>query len=192
MPSEGRLNIAGDRDHPDAEAFQMRDQGEQLVGLTALGNEYCHVVAADDSQVSVNAVDRVQESGWGSGGCQCRGNLAADETRFPHSTDDESALAGVHELDRADKLVADALLDDGERLLLEVQHMPAAFGDLFAIHRDLPVARTRGFDVERLSLPPSRDRSATYASVSAPHSPRVLSSISANSRTAPRPPPRES
>src|SRR5436190_8883175 len=141
----------------------MLDQREQLVGFPALGDEDRDVVRADDPEVPVNAVGWMQKRGGRAGGRERRGDLAADESRLANAGHDDAALCITHQLDRAGETVA-------ERIHRRCQCVALHLDDATATRNDA-IAGIAAHGAER---------SATYASASAFHSPRAFSSSSAN------------
>ena len=76
-----------------------RDEAQQLVGLTGVGDGEHHVVGGHHAQVTVEHVQWVDEER----GCACRGegggDLRTDMSALSHACDDDLALAVVHQFD---------------------------------------------------------------------------------------------
>ena len=97
-----------------AEAAMNRlEQVEQLRRLAAVRQRDDDVVGLDDAEIAVDRLRGMQEEGGRAGARQGRGNLAADDSGFPHAGEDHPALAVAEELHRLVEPLVEPL-DQGE------------------------------------------------------------------------------
>src|SRR5688572_24089907 len=100
MTSERRLRDTGQRNGANAEALEMLQECHELVRLAALREEDRNIVVADDTEIPVYAVDRVQERRGCSRRRERRRDLASDESRLADAGDDHPSCGRRDELDR--------------------------------------------------------------------------------------------
>ena len=78
VPGECRLHVARNRDCADTKSLQMIKQRDELIRFAALGDENGDVRLADDSQVTVLAVGRMEERRRRAGRSERRCDLPPD------------------------------------------------------------------------------------------------------------------
>ena len=105
------LQTAGDGDHGNAEALQMRQQIEQFRGFPAVAEQDRQIAVINDAKVAMQRVADIQQHGRGPGAVQRGGQLAADAAALAHAANDElppAAHAGEQEVDGLSETVVDA------------------------------------------------------------------------------------
>ena len=93
VSAKRRRRVPGDGDGSYTEALQMCQKRQELVRFAALGDQNGDVVTADDPEVAVDAVDRMEEVRGGAGGRQRRGDLSADQPGLADAGDDHAAAS---------------------------------------------------------------------------------------------------
>src|SRR3954468_15616124 len=94
----------------------MVEQTDGLRRFSALGDENRDVRLVDDAEVAVHAVGRMKERCGGAGGCESRGDLAADESGLSYARDDYATVGAGDGLDCTREVFTDATLGFGERV----------------------------------------------------------------------------
>src|SRR5207245_1041513 len=119
------------------------------------------IVGADDPEVSVGALRRVEKDRRRAGGGERGGDLSPHEPRLSDASHDDAPRRARDRRDGARELIAQTFLDRRERFTLESNDAAAALYDLFGAHG------RRAWS--------GSERSATYCSVIECHSPRASS-----------------
>src|SRR5881296_342189 len=91
LTSEGRVRITRKGDDRHAEPLELTHEAEQLVGGAALREQDGDVISADEAQVAVQRVHRMEERGGAAGGGERSRDLARDQPRLADAGDDQPA-----------------------------------------------------------------------------------------------------
>ena len=175
LPRERRIGDAGDRDRWYTEALELLQQRRELVGLAAFRDERSRRRTGRRARDRRARLGRMQEARGRAGGAKRRGDLPSDEPGLPDARSrspgrrrrraSSTAFAKLSSRRAASAASASRSM----RITVRPRSMSSA------VFTAAPRASCRCA---------RRDSRTTTRS----HSPRALSSISANSRTAPWPP----
>src|SRR5438874_951085 len=121
-PQRG-VRMAGDRDDRDAPPPKRGQKAQELGRLAALRQENGPVPLRDDSQVSVNGVDRMDEVGGGAGAGQGGGDLLRHQAGLADPGCEYLPLDLEQELNGALEVLANALLEVEDRCPLGFQDL---------------------------------------------------------------------
>jgi hypothetical protein len=103
----------------------MLEQRHELLRFPTLREQDRDVVRADDPEIAVDALHRVEERRGSARRRQRRRDLARDQPRLADAGNDDTTRGALDEHHRAPELVAEPTLDLVERVALHAQHAPA-------------------------------------------------------------------
>jgi len=103
-----RARVDADQgDQPDAQALDVVEHADDLLGLTGGGEGDHRVLGMDDADVAVDGFGRVQENGGAADRGQGGRDLAPDQPRLAHAGDHDLAAALEQDVDGVGELLVD-------------------------------------------------------------------------------------
>ena len=97
--AQTRVGLADHGDDRDTACFEVRDQANDLFGLTAVGQHQDQITASDHAEVAVVGLSGVDREAGGAGRCERRGDLLTDETRLAHADHDHVTAGSEDQVD---------------------------------------------------------------------------------------------
>ena len=125
-----RVGVARHADDGDVVIQQVRQEAQQLVGLSRIGYGQDDVVLRDDAQVAVENVQRVDEEARRTGRGQRGSDFGTDVPAFAHTRDDQFTLAVQHDFHRTVEVGVELRYQVQEGLRFVLQALDGGFSPL--------------------------------------------------------------
>jgi len=126
---KGGVEATGKSDDGGTFAADGGENLKEFIGLPALAEGEQAIALADNAEIAMECVERVQHDGRGTGAAEGGGNFFADMPRFTDAEDDDFAIVFdgfAEELDSGGKGIGETGGGAGECLLFDCKDAPGA------------------------------------------------------------------